>query len=765
MGCIATKERLGIDPTTRKGAPRLLTQFDKELAIKAALIEGIKRRDSILFEKTIQHYEIRPLEVVGPTAQQKTLLHYVAEHNFDEGMALSLEYISQFHSDEAIKILNCKDAKGNTPLIACCLANSFEALEILMKYGQFLDHTVKNQAGKTALDIAVENGSPCLNLLQTGTPNNKSPVKSSTTASSRRSSQKIRKDDENLSPKSSRRGSMILKSVTNLTKDKSNVKPTTKLLQMLKTLGEEENFVDEEFPHDVCSMVDQESLGELMDRYDILKWERPTRFMKTDLSEIKIFEAIELNDVSESPIAWCDLYSALAAMAEYPQRLLKIFTTKEVNNQGVYSVNFLVSGINLEILLDDYFPCIQNSQLLFSRPQNYELWFLLLEKAFAKLYGNYSEIKSVMVAEAFETMTGMPSSQHALREAKEDDLWNTLLESDQRNHIICVGSYQKFANKNKVFMVGGVYEIDQKRVVKIKNHYDSIEWNGEFANGSDKWTKELKEELGHYEGEQANFYMDIKEFTKTFDFYSICHYNDKWIRNGIFVEAEPNKSTFFEFTIDKEMEVFISVHQRLPIFMSQAEDYEISPVEIILAEETIHDGIRGIAFGEKDGLLGKPTVYATDKIKLKLSEGKYILRVKVKWVDERAHEFTLNTFSQLPIELKKVEKEKYPQFLKQVYREAAETSLETFDLKNNCKFGSGWAGPHFWLYAANNGNTTWKIEITFEKMTNLKLCKTYKKNDNTLELIVPPKEKVIAYAKRLNGNPVEMRWRFQQEWK
>jgi len=313
-------------------------------------------------------------------------------------------------------------------------------------------------------------------------------------------------------------------------------------------------------------------------------------------------------------------------------------------------------------------------------------------------------------------------------------------------------------------MVAGIYEIDQKRIVKLKNHYDTLEWDGEYANGSEKWTKELKEELGHYGGERASFYMDIKEFIRTFDFFSVCHYNDKWIRSGVFVEAEPNKAVFFEFTIEKEMDVFISVHQKLPIFINQAPDYDISPVEIILAEETIHNGLRGIAFGEKDGLLGKPTVYATDKIKMRLSEGKYVLRVKVRWVDEQSHEFTLNTFSQLPIQMKKVEKEAYPNFLKEVYREAAETSLETFDLQNKCKFGSGWAGPHFWLYAANNGTTTWKIQVIFEKLTNLKLCNAYKKGDNILELIVPPKEKVIAYAKRINGNPIEMRWKFQQSW-
>lgn len=778
MGCISCREHITFSPFSSQ-APQ--SQLDKSHAIKANIIKAIKRRDSILFEKTMQVYEIRPLEIIGPSTQKKTLLHYAADYNFSEGMSLVIEYISQLTSEEAANILNCKDAKGNTPMIACCLANSYEALEVLMKNSHHLDQNIQNLEGKTALEIVIENASPCLSLLRAGLPTTKRSTRKGSSPFSGRSNHvldiakslqtlaagKDWKDEDRRtsigSDTGSRRGSLVLKSVTHLTRDKSDIKPTTKLLRIISTLEEGTNFKDEEFPHDMGSIM---SSDDTLTVPKVVKWKRPVEFLHGDFDfdSIKIFENIELNDVSGGLNGWCDLYSALAAMTEYPQRLLKVFTAKEANDHGVYSVNFLVSGTHLEILLDDYFPCNKKSELLFSMPENFELWFLLLEKAFAKLYGSYAQIRNVSVSEALETMTGMPSCQYPLRDAKEDDLWNTLLEYDQRNQIVCAGSDKHFTDMNRIFTVSSVYEVEEKRIVKLRNHYEAVEWDGQLANGSKDWTTELKEEVGHYDGETDHFYMNIQEFMQTFDFFSVCHYNDGWKRNSMQVEADAGEAVFFEFTIEKEMEVFISVHQRLPIFLDKDSRFEISPVEIILAEETIDDGLKGIAFGEKDGLLGKPTVYASDKTKLKLSEGRYVLRIKVRWTDEKSHGFTLNIFAPDLILAQRVEKEDHPNFLELIFLDAAKYNPDNFQLQNRCKFGNGWCGPYFWIYVANNGKKAWNLELLFEKMTNLKLCNSYRKADDEIEFLVLPDKKQVAYARRLNGDPIEMSWKFQQSW-
>lgn len=163
-------------------------------------------------------------------------------------------------------------------------------------------------------------------------------------------------------------------------------------------------------------------------------------------------------------------------------------------------------------------------------------------------------------------------------------------------------------------------------------------------------------------------------------------------------------------------------------------------------------------------MLGKNTVYATDKIKLRLSEGKYVLRTKIRWSDGKPHEFALNTFSQYPIQIKEVEKEAYPDFLKTVYLDAGDRLTDKFILGNKCEFGSSWAGSHLWIYAKNSGDKTWNLDICFENMTNLKLHPEHSKEDNVIGLVVKPGQKIMTYAKRLTSETVELRWKFKQSW-
>ena len=171
-----------------------------------------------------------------------------------------------------------------------------------------------------------------------------------------------------------------------------------------------------------------------------------------------------------------------------------------------------------------------------------------------------------------------------------------------------------------------------------------------------------------------------------------------------------------------------------------------------------------VGFGEKDSLSGKQTVYASEKLKFFLSEGRYVLRVKVRWVDNRSHDFTLNTFSPFPIEIKKAQKSAYPNFLKNVYLEIAKKSNEKFCLSNNCQFESSWAGSHLWLYLANKGETTWSLEIIFDKLSNLKLCKSHRITDNIFSFILKPNEQTIVYVKRLNNDLCQLSWKFEQSW-
>ena len=62
----------------------------------------------------------------------------------------------------------------------------------------------------------------------------------------------------------------------------------------------------------------------------------------------------------------------------------------------------------IPITIDDHIPCFYKGQPMFIRGNTGELWPLLIEKAYAKLFGTYEAICNGDAAKALFDLTGMP---------------------------------------------------------------------------------------------------------------------------------------------------------------------------------------------------------------------------------------------------------------------------------------------------------------------------------------------------------------------
>lgn len=69
------------------------------------------------------------------------------------------------------------------------------------------------------------------------------------------------------------------------------------------------------------------------------------------------------------------------------------------------------NGEWMEVTVDDYFPCTagEGEGPVFSRSHNNELWVLLLEKAYAKIHGNYYTLRGGFANEGMMDLTGSPT--------------------------------------------------------------------------------------------------------------------------------------------------------------------------------------------------------------------------------------------------------------------------------------------------------------------------------------------------------------------
>jgi hypothetical protein len=104
-----------------------------------------------------------------------------------------------------------------------------------------------------------------------------------------------------------------------------------------------------------------------------------------------LYDKIDSGDIHQGGLGDCYFLSSLASMAEFPARIKRIFVTKEVNKAGCYAVEIYIAGQLRTVMIDDRFPYNERiGKWAFSRPsKSNEIWVLILEKVWAKVFGSY----------------------------------------------------------------------------------------------------------------------------------------------------------------------------------------------------------------------------------------------------------------------------------------------------------------------------------------------------------------------------------------
>ena len=123
-------------------------------------------------------------------------------------------------------------------------------------------------------------------------------------------------------------------------------------------------------------------------------------------------------------------------MAEKPKRLEKVFLNQKSDVYGMYAVNLYTLGVPHTVIVDDYLPLSRvkdkegnpkdEYSTIFSHvAEDGSLWGAILEKAFAKLYGNYARLVAGDPREATRALNGSPSIHfsHGHAQVTEEFLW------------------------------------------------------------------------------------------------------------------------------------------------------------------------------------------------------------------------------------------------------------------------------------------------------------------------------------------------------
>lgn len=208
-------------------------------------------------------------------------------------------------------------------------------------------------------------------------------------------------------------------------------------------------------------------------------------------------------------------------------------TEAEWQLTGCFCVRFYRGGQEEFVIVDDHFPAqMENNRYhwLFCRGGELgdELWSMVLEKAYAKLYGGYEFIEAGKVQYALADMIeGFPQQLDLKNDAKNLEVfWAKLLKYQKQGALLGAGSPenpQGDAATNQLGIVQGhayaildMQEVDEYKLMMLRNPHgkSGAEWRGDWCDTDPNWNQRMKNKLNYVprDHEDGIFWMDAFDF-------------------------------------------------------------------------------------------------------------------------------------------------------------------------------------------------------------------------------------------------------------
>lgn len=199
-------------------------------------------------------------------------------------------------------------------------------------------------------------------------------------------------------------------------------------------------------------------------------------------------------------------------------------------------------------MVDDRFPyCPHKERWAFSRQSNSnEIWVLIIEKAWAKVFGSYQRIEAGTAGEALGPLTGCPTKYFIHDDAQsKDKLWQTILFADQQKFPMCTAvasqaeevsglTHKQMKSVGLVdahaYSLISAKEIKLKngkteRILKVRNPWGKKEWTGDWSDSSPLWDDYTKSQVDDFSiADDGMFWISFKDYDLFFYITTICFY-------------------------------------------------------------------------------------------------------------------------------------------------------------------------------------------------------------------------------------------------
>uniref|UniRef100_A0A8C3L4J3 Calpain 14 n=1 Tax=Chrysolophus pictus TaxID=9089 RepID=A0A8C3L4J3_CHRPC len=291
-------------------------------------------------------------------------------------------------------------------------------------------------------------------------------------------------------------------------------------------------FTDESFPADISSIGTGAILKKLPRN---VQWKRPHALHRTP-----VFYAANRKqlDLCQGLVGNCWFLAALQALTFHQDILAAVVPQNqsfERKYAGIFHFRFWHFGEWVDVVVDDRLLVNEAGELVFvSSVYKNVFWGALLEKAYAKLYGSYEDLQIGQVSEALVDFTGGVNIRIQLP-AAPPDLWDILTRATYSRSLMCcqtqLGAAKVLKNglvAGHAYTVTGIRKVTcqygPENLVRLRNPWGKIEWNGDWSDSSYKWELLSPKEkiLLRKKKEDGEFWMSLQDFKIHFVDVVIC---------------------------------------------------------------------------------------------------------------------------------------------------------------------------------------------------------------------------------------------------
>ena len=280
-----------------------------------------------------------------------------------------------------------------------------------------------------------------------------------------------------------------------------------------------------------------------------VKWQRPHEICEWwgyDPPKMYVDGGCQLDICQGKGLGDCWFLAALATVSMHKELLLRVCPDQSFDKDngytGKFKFNFYQYGKWVEVTIDDRLPTYCGDLVYTSSNAKNEFWSALIEKAYAKLYGNYENLNGGHSSEALVDLTGGSVEYiEKIDKMDEEELYQLVKTAISEQGSLLTAAIQSShieAKRADGLVVGHAYSVTKiacfrmsddeqgtcvHRLIRLRNPWGRCEWNGPFCDSDPRWGDAGAD--GDYDKTNdlnGEFWMPFKDFASIFTKTEIC---------------------------------------------------------------------------------------------------------------------------------------------------------------------------------------------------------------------------------------------------